>query len=215
MMRRSSLAGLSLIAAAVMLLIGAAPAAAYTYTVTSDSYSNSTSTSYYYADHYEFTAQTGQAVSYSVSVSSGCVMVYFAAGHSLGSYFDYYDSYSRDYCSSSTYSNTFTVSSSDGTDFSIIIGTNSYYSYSYYAISINKGLFGMSSTVLAIAIIAIIAAVVVVIVIVVVVSSKKKKAQPPMYQQPQMYPQQPQMYQQQQPWQQPPQQPPWQPPSQP
>jgi len=75
-------------------------------------------------DTFELTAQSGQHVKYTMTVTStgGCAMLLFVKGHNVNPSSQYYVAYSQENCVSS-YSNDFPVASSDGTTFSVVVLT--------------------------------------------------------------------------------------------
>lgn len=105
-------------------LLVAPTAAATTTTVTSNPFSASgTITAAEIWDSFELTASSGSRVTYTVTASGGgCVMVFFAQGHSVTMSSSYYVSYSQENCVAS-YTNTFPVSSGEGTDFSLVVSS--------------------------------------------------------------------------------------------
>lgn len=124
LLRTRALAGLCLIALGILVAVPSA--AATTYTVGANPYTatNAISVTDLW-DSYELTAAAGSHVTYSVTASGGgCVMALFAKGHSVTAASSYYVLYSQESCVPS-YSNTFPVASSDGTDFSVLVITTS------------------------------------------------------------------------------------------
>jgi len=100
-------------------------ALAVNYTVDANPYSAThtvTSTNLY--DTYELTAANGQSVAYSMTVTTtgGCAQLFFVKGHNVGPASQYYIAYSQENCVAS-YSNSFPVASSDGTQFTVLITT--------------------------------------------------------------------------------------------
>ncbi len=179
----------------VVLLAAFVPsAAAVEYTVNSNPYTvNHTLLATEAWNAYELTANTGDRVTYSMTVTSAgdCAMLLLVQGHNPTVSSQYYTSYSQDTCSL-TYSNTFQVPSGEGNQFSIVIATDQLNDISYtltIAIALSPGL--SSSTLLLI--VGIVVAVVVVIIAVAVVASRKKKAAaiPPAMPPPYMGPTQP------------------------
>ena len=116
--------GMAVLAVALAALAGAA--AATNYTVDGATYTKSTTLSQSETwDDYELAAQSGKTISYSVSVTSGgCVMLFFAKGHNLNLESKFLVTYSQENCAPS-YSNSFPVGSGDGTQFSIVIASDS------------------------------------------------------------------------------------------
>ena len=114
----------SWLAIAVWLTVGLAPASATTFTVDSANYSKSDSVASSAFDTFELTAQSGQHVKYTMTVTSsgGCAMLLFVKGHNVNPSSQYYVAYSQENCVSS-YSNDFPVASSDGTTFSVVVLT--------------------------------------------------------------------------------------------
>lgn len=137
-------------------------------------------------DSFELTAASGSRVTYTVTAASGgCVMVFFAQGHSVTMSSSYYVSYSQESCVSS-YTNTFPVASSDGTAFSVVVSSTETVDVPY-TININVASPGALDAILGVLVIVVI---VVIVAVVVVVLRRRKKvvSMPPPYIPPMMPP---------------------------
>jgi hypothetical protein len=84
-------------------------------------------------NEYKITADSDKKIEYSFEVQgSGTIMVFLIKGHSVSLSSDYYIIYSKD-DSTRSYSNTFPVSSDDGTKFSIAVMTEESENVTYHA----------------------------------------------------------------------------------
>ena len=116
---------MSLCLAALLVALLAPPAAASDYVVNANPY-NVTNTLSETAlwDAYELTAGNGQQVTYTFTVTTpgACAMLLFVQGHTVTTESQLHVAYSQESCVSS-FTKTFPVASSDGTEFSIAILT--------------------------------------------------------------------------------------------
>lgn len=125
-------------------------------------------------DAYQFNANTGQTVTYSVSVSgSGCVMLLYVKGFDANMNSMYYTAYSQENCVSS-YSNSFYVASSDGQAFSILVLTTSSAPVTY-TVNINASS-GISPVLVTVLLIILVPIAVVVIVVILLVRRRRRRA---------------------------------------
>jgi len=132
-MRATGKTGMSLVIAVVLLLILSPASSATVFTVDTLNYTKSESLSNSSSmDRFELRATSGEAFRYSVTADTtgSCVQLYFSKGHNLGAYFQYLVMYSQDTCVGS-FSDAFSVGSSDGTEFTITITTTDDYEMNY------------------------------------------------------------------------------------
>lgn len=82
---------------------------------------------------YELNAAVDQRVSYSVTVTTAdaCVILLFVKGHGIGPESAYFGTYSEERCVSN-YANVFPVESADGTEFTVLIDTQSQGDVTYH-----------------------------------------------------------------------------------
>ncbi len=165
----------------VALLLGVvlAPSAAATnYTVSTNPFTAThTLSSTDLWDTYELTAQNGQDIAYSVTVltAGACAKLFFIKGHNANEQSLYYVDYSQTSCVT-TYSKSFPVESSDGTQFTVLIETT-YSGNVSYVVTV-----GITTPVVpswAIGAIVLIVILVVVMVIVALVRRRRKPAMMP------------------------------------
>ena len=117
----------SLVIVALAALAAAPHTAAQDYNVSTNPYNqNHTLSSTDLWDAYEFVADNGQSIAYSVTVSTpgGCAQVFFVKGHNANLQSLFYERYSQTSCVAS-YANTFPVGSSDGREFTLLISSSS------------------------------------------------------------------------------------------
>lgn len=160
----------------VAFVLAAPLASATTYSVTTSTYTatNDISTLDFW-DAYEFYANAGQTIQYSISAAGGgCVMLLFVKGQSVSPTSQYYASYSQESCAAS-YSNNFPVASSDGQAFTILVLTVSSTPVTY-TINVNKVTPGIPPILLTLLMIILVPIVVVVFVVVLFMRRRRRKA---------------------------------------
>ena len=128
---------------AVLLSIDSPMASASIYSVDSTDYWKiETLTPFARADRYELNATSGVRIRYAVTADTAgsCVQLYFSQGHDLPPVFQYLVQYSQEDCVQS-FTDDFTVSSDDGTEFTITISTTYDYDMNYTVnVNVSKGI---------------------------------------------------------------------------
>ena len=207
---RNLFVGLAIVA---LVAISTAPAATATnYVVSANPYTaRATLLNSETWDTHELVAQNGQNVAYTMTVNTtgACLSLLFVKGHNASLSSQYYVSYSEENCVQ-TYSKSFPVGSSDGTQFTVLLAT-SYNGDVDYTVSISvtspaipSWLVGLLVVIAIIAVLAIVGA---------LIRRRRKPAMmPPMAPPPYVGPGAQMPPQQYPPQQYPPQQPPYGPP---
>jgi hypothetical protein len=163
---------------ALLAVVAMPPVAATTYQVTTTPYNVTNDVSLLDLwDAYEFNANTGQNIQFTVSPSgTGCLMVLFVKGTSVSPSSQYYSAYSQDQCGGS-YSNTFPVGANDGQAFTIIVATTSVTAVNY-SVSLSIASPGIPPILITLLALILIPIVVVVVVVILLVRRHRKKTAP-------------------------------------